>query len=281
LRWEQHMRRMLIMAVAALIVMGSVAQGQKWFRRYGGYGQATPVQQLVNLAFSLPREKEMDDWAWRDAVESRLAGLGREALPLLALEANRRKGYEADAARVAIFRIENDINPRAALELWAEKQNLADVKLRRIMGLRDLLPHHLMYVVEFAPQAATTARERRVVAVAADTKVQLLSDDAALGRFLGIELAPARVDAMRENVAELTCRVAAARHADLTEVSSMYTQARPLEATAEMKAATLSGRADVAFTPDGHVTTLHTEFMKSRAAAVKLPPTRSPPTMPQ
>jgi len=35
------------------------------------------------------------------------------------------------------------------------------------MGLRDLLPHHLVYVVEFAPQPGTNARERRVVAVAA------------------------------------------------------------------------------------------------------------------
>jgi len=276
------MRRAWILALTGLMLLTSAAEAQRRFRRFGGYAPSTPMQQRIAAAFSLERSEGMDDWAWRDALESQLTTLGREAVPSLAIEADRRKGYEADAARVSIFRIENQIDPGGALSAWIEKQHLLEAKVRRVMGLRDLLPHHLVYVVEFAPQPGTNARERRVVAVAADTKVQDLMDDATLARFLAIELEPARVDAMRENIAELACRIAAARRIDIYEVTSMEKDAQPRISSAMMKAGALSGRADVTFDDKGRVAAIRTGFTggSGNVEHAPLPQPRPAPAMP-
>jgi hypothetical protein len=169
------------------------------------YRNYDPVPQMVRNILQMERTGGMDNWAWRDTVENQLFALGPGAISHIQAEAATRDGFEGDALQVALFRLQNaPLAPREALERWGQRhfqipsagESSAPsalppnaLKIQRVMdsrdgaGLADLFPHHLFYVLQYK-----TARV--VVALAADAKVQLLDDDAAVARFFRMEGAP-------------------------------------------------------------------------------------------
>jgi hypothetical protein len=264
-----------------LVANGAV----EWrFRRFGGGQQDSQALLRAQLeqAFSMQRLPGMDDWAWRDAVEDQLVEMGSRAIPLFFFELHRRQGFEADALRVAIFRLEHQgVELRTPLRAWAEKAfPSATVKIARIMGQRAILPHHLFYALEIAAPNSQS-RQRQVVALAADGKVHPLPDDAALARFLSIEFPPTATEAAREHAAELVALLALSRevHAYAPDITA---GAAPLQATAQAMSRGARMRASVAFDKAGRIATLTTTRDGSAPSPgpVPLPSTPAPPPMP-
>jgi hypothetical protein len=264
---------------------------QRWHRhRWGGYWEQDPralLRERLDAALNLPRATGVDDWTWRDSVEDALVALGPDAAAPLQFELRLRTGYLADAIRVALFRLDHGtVDLRPALAAWADRRfprpATESVKIMRVLGPRAILPHHLFYILE-ATDRASRSKRRLVVALAADGKVQDVTDDAALARFLSIELPPAKTEAAREHAAELAALLAASRVVTLYK-SDADTRSGALTAEAILSAEGTTVRAALTFTPPGTVAALTTtrEGTPATAAPVSLPDTtKPPPVMPE
>lgn len=257
----------------------------RWHRgRFGRWEQNADVvlRERINAALNTPRATGVDDWAWRDTVEDALVALGPPAAHQLQFQLELRTGFVADAIRVALFRLDHgSVDVRPYLAAWAQKRfprpGADGVKIMRVLGRRAVLPHHLFYIVETTDRDSR-AKHRLVVALAADGKVHDVTDDAALARFLSIELPPAKTEAAREHAAELAALLAASR------VVTVYrptpeTRAEALTAEGTLSAGGAHIRAAVTFNTDGQVAGVTTERSGAPAVAapVALPDTSTPP----
>jgi hypothetical protein len=222
------------------------------------YRNDTNLPQAIQQALSMERLPGMNDWGWRNAVEDRLVNLGARALPLLRIQTEQRQGYELDALQVAIFRLENaPLDPQAVIEPFAAREfgGSGAGRVTRVFGgtgaagLCELLPHHLFYSI----QSRGAPPRRLVVALAADSKIQPLMDDAALSKFLRTELEPAHSEAAMEFVGTAVARLAAARIVSFYRPDELHTEVVGRTAQATLKVALHTTIAKVAFDAGGRV----------------------------
>ncbi len=286
---------LLGMAPPVIAVNAVNAQPQMWFEVPGDYymrsDASITAEQLrgqIGGILDMSRSPGMDDWAWHGAVEDQLVSFGERlprAVPLIWQAAETRKGFEADALEVAAFRLENSgINPRAVVADWAAHRPGAAndpakaAKVARVMGLMNLFPHHLFYTVE---SRGSGTPDRVVVAVAADSKVQVISEDAALTRFMRVELPPLNSDAARDQAAETAALLALARFINIYQPEQVAATADPQIWIGEGGNARV--RTRVIFDSAGHVATVN--VMAERLAAPEshpaaVPNPSAPPAMP-
>ncbi len=264
----------------------------RWHRRWG-YRPVPEDQRLHNAitqALTDTPSRKKDAWAWRQSVEDSLTALGESALPFLRMELDQRAGYERDALLVAAFRIQNPgLRPEDCLLLWAplhfpsvEPGAKSPIKIMRILtpaGFDQLTPHHLFYIIE-----DTRDHTRIVVALAADAKIQSVTDDPALTRFFQIELAPCRTPVARAQVADLTAILALSRKVTSYQAESFEEDVTPGIAEARLEFDTDRAIAKLTFTPTGHIASITTRLEKTSmtpAVPVAPPnPTAPPPPIP-
>jgi hypothetical protein len=260
----------------------------------GRWHRPDPMPQLVQQALSMQREAGMDNWAWRDAVESRLVSLGAEAAPYLESELASHDGYEADAIQVALFRLANlPLVPRESLQDWGQKHfglspgspESGALKIFRVMdghdgaGLAEFFPHHLFYVLQYR-------QTRLVVALAADAKVQPLEDDAAVARFIRMEGRPQFSVNDKTRLASAAALLMLARN--VTPYRPDFRQTIDTDLHTFRYALQFEGfrqTASLTFGPDGMLATLASGQQKEEAkpaAPISAPTTTAaPPIMPE
>ena len=181
-----------------------------------GVDPNSPSAQQVDAAINSVNDTQPNT---RDAAEERLASLGPTALPALKEAAGRNTGFKRAAAEAAIFRISNNIKPREAIQNWAKKAvDGLRTKNERVCDdtLTELFPHHLFYVLAFGDKAKLPAnvpglKTRTVVAMAADGKIQLLTEDAGLAHFLKVEGGELKSAGERARMAEIAVVLACVR----------------------------------------------------------------------
>jgi hypothetical protein len=159
-----------------------------------------------------------------------LVALGSDVLPILQTELNQRIGLQKDAVMMAIFRLSHpQLDIRDSLVQWGlkhfgvtdPKQEPATLfKLSHVFdssGLHTtLFPNHVFYVVEY-PNAPAGKAKRGVAALAVDGKVQSISDDAALAKFVGGEGEPQRTQGGKADLATAAALLAMPRMVTLKE----------------------------------------------------------------
>jgi len=248
------------------------------------------MQSQIRTALQQPRTG-MDTWAWRDAVEERLLALGRPAVSPMRAELETRDGYEADALAGAIFRMENTpLNPNEMLKQWGAKRFAGPdpdtlkfsrvLDIRDTVGLGDLFPHHLFYVVEDPKDQA-----RAVVALAADGKVQPLEDDAALTKFMCAEGEAQSTPDGRKRVAGAAAVLAISRTMALYKPDLMTAAAAGPTAQVAITAGGVNEVANVTFDAKGALQTLTTtqrQVEVKPTTPVRIPASApAPPAMPE
>ncbi len=259
--------------------------------RLSSYYYRDPMPQMVQQTLSMQREPGMDNWTWRERVETSLVSLGPQAAPYLQSELLTRDGFEADAIQVALFRLDNmPLSPRESLENWGQKHfgispisaDASSLKIFRVMdgrdgvGLRELFPHHLFYVLQ---HKAT----RLLVALASDAKVQPLEDDAALARFIRMEGLPQTSLMDKSRLASAAALLMIARdvtpyHPDVHPVvdTDLHIFRYTLQFEGYRETAALT------FNPDGTLETLASGTKKIEekpAAPITAPTTAAPPPL--
>ena len=289
--------RRTILAFLTLLLLAFPAMAQKrmmleddfMWEGGGRYYGRDPMPQLVQQSLSMQREAGMDNWSWRDAVETRLVSLGPAAIGYMQSELENRDGFEADAIQVALFRLANaPLTPKETLQEWGRKHfsltpdNLASLKINRVMdsrdgaGLMELFPHHLFYVLEFN-------RHRVLVALASDAKVQPLEDDVALAHFIKTEAAPQLSSNDKTHLASAVALLMLAR--EVTPYRPEFHQGLDTDLKTYRFTLQFEGFKETAaltFTPDGVLATLTSGQTKSEvkpAAPMAAPTSTAPPPM--
>ncbi len=223
-------------------------------------GVADPNNPVVQQIDQMLQSVSDDQPGTREAAEEKLSALGDSAAEPLRDALTRYTGAKRAAVEAAIFRVSNGIKPREVLATWLKK-NVEGLRAKqeRISDplLSDLFPHHQFYVLTFGekaklPASVTGIKPRTVIAMAADGKIDVITENPGLIKFLRVEALIAKSAGERIRLSEAVVILAAIREAGGTpnseEIKSSEDRNIVIAEGANKKE---SITAEVTFGPDG------------------------------
>jgi len=231
--------------------------------------------QQVEMIVNTIQEDAGNAMELRDAAEDKLVVLGDGSIDAMKASMEQHSGLARDALEVALFRMGNGgLDPKALIADWETKRGSKPKTMEHLVaeGMARVFPNHLFFVVDEGK-----AGERSVIAVAADGKVQLLLDDAALAKFLRDELGDATETHARDNAARAALVLGMARLSDAGRPDVVETKETGDTMTATGMEGSESGTAVVGFDKDGTVKSVAVKTEKV-ATTIPSPPTDEPAT---